>query len=237
VSPAVRFVLVRPRNPLNIGAAARALANFGFDDMAVVKPYAPVWRETTSAVGAEKLVLAARAMNRLEEAVADADLVLGTTAVRDRHLDRSLVRLPDLGTFLKDRRPGRVAVLFGNEKTGLPASALERCHAWLTVPTAPAQPSLNLSHAVSLVAYELSRLRGDLGPAPRENPPADAAALERLTQQVLELFKAAGYLPSLPPRMKAEKIRRALYNWRVGAADVRLLHGIIRYIGHRLAEK
>ncbi len=226
----VRVVLVRPRNPLNIGAAARGMANFGFDDLAVVKPYAPVWRETVSAVGAEKLVLAARAMDTLEEAAGDCDLILGTTAVRERDLSRPIVRLPDLGAFLAERRPARTAILFGSEKTGLSNVYLEKCHAYLTVPTSPVQPSMNLSQAVTVVCYELARARADLGVPARDRPAADAASLEQLVAHTLDLFAATGYLSFLSSRKKAEKIRRAFLNWRLGATDVGLLHGLMRFL-------
>lgn len=210
------------------------MANFGFDDLAVVKPYAPVWRETTSAVGAEKLVLSARALNTLDEAAGDCDLVLGTTAVRNRGLDRPVVRLPDLTAFLAERRPARVAVLFGNEKTGLTNAYLEKCHAYLTVPTAPVQPSMNLSHAVTVVCYELARSRADLGAPARDMPPATAKSVEQLVRHAVDLFKAADYLPFITPAKKAEKIRRAFLNWRIGEVDVRLLHGLMRFLGKKL---
>jgi TrmH family RNA methyltransferase len=174
-----RIVLVRPRNPLNIGAAARAMANFGLEDLAVVKPHAPVWRETVSAVGAEDLVLKAREAKSLQETIGDCDLVLGTTVVRERDLSRPVVRLPELGEFLAERRPRRLAVLFGNEKSGLTNLNLEKCHAYLTVPTSAKQPSMNLGHAVAVVCYELSRARLDLGAPARRMRPADADSLER----------------------------------------------------------
>ncbi len=231
----VRIVLVRPRNPLNIGAAARGMANFGFDDLVVVKPFEPVWRETTSAVGAEKLVLAARATENLSDAVGDFQLVLGTTAVRGRDLQRPVVRSTELGDFLKERGADRVAILFGNEKSGLSNAYLEKCHAYLTVPTSAEQPSMNLSHAVTVVCYELSRVRADLGARGKTMAPADAASVEQLVSHAMDLFKAAGYLTFIPARKKAEKIRRSFLNWRLGASDVRLLHGIFRYLGHKMA--
>ena len=85
-----RVVLVRPRNPLNIGAAARAMANFGLQDLMVVAPYEPVWQEVRSAVGAEEVVKSARAVERLEEAIGDANLVVGTTAGGQRAATRFL---------------------------------------------------------------------------------------------------------------------------------------------------
>ena len=154
----VRIVLVRPRNPNNIGAAARAMANFGLEDLVVVDPYEPVWRETVAAVGGERVMNAARKM-RLDEAVDGCGVIVGTTTARRRRIDRKLLSLPELPAFLQARLGSArgAAILFGSEKTGLPRGALERCAAWLRVPTAPESPSLNLGQAVAVVAYELSR--------------------------------------------------------------------------------
>jgi tRNA C32,U32 (ribose-2'-O)-methylase TrmJ len=99
-----RIVLVRPRNPLNIGAAARAMANFGFRDLVVVNPYGPTWQETRSAVGAEDLVRSARAVPTLLEAIGKATLVVGTTAGSRRHLTRDLVPLTDFAVWLASRQ-------------------------------------------------------------------------------------------------------------------------------------
>ena len=159
----VRIVLVRPRNPNNIGAAARAMANFGLDDLVVVDPYEPVWRETVAAVGGEKVMSGARKMS-LEEAVADCAAVAGTTTVRRRRIDRPLLTLPELPAFLARSLGGggpagrRAAILFGSEKTGLAREALSLCGAWVRIPTTPQSPSLNLGQAVAVTAYELSRI-------------------------------------------------------------------------------
>lgn len=251
----VKIVLVRPRNPLNIGAAARAMANFGFSDLVVVKPYAPVWRETVSAVGAERLVLEAKVCKSLEEAVADCHLVVGTTAVRDRHLSRPVVRLPDFFDFLKKYAPSpglrphspasgrgknpvqqlKVALLFGSEKTGLSNKYLERCHAYLTVPTHPKTPSMNLSHSVAVCCYELARQKAGLGVPTRDDTPlATAEQTQRLAQQALEMFEALDYLSFLPATKRMQKIRRTLLQWRLHATDVRLLHGIFRHMIKKL---
>jgi TrmH family RNA methyltransferase len=166
-----RIVLVRPRNPLNIGAAARAMANFGFTDLTVVRPYEPVWRETRSAVGAEEIVRAARAVANFEEAIADRTLVVGTTSGSRRNLDRELIPLDRLGEWLKGfgrraesttrERAGkgralRAALLFGSEKTGLSNDCLSHCHALLRIPTTPEVPSMNLGQAVAVCCYELA---------------------------------------------------------------------------------
>lgn len=233
-----RFVLVRPRNPLNIGAAARAMANFGFEDMVAVKPYAPVWKETTSAVGAEKLVLAARAANSLEDATGDCALVVGTTVVRDRRADRPVVSLPDLGAYLRRHHPevlsggARAAVLFGSEKTGLPGAALARCHFWLTIPTDARTPSMNLSHAVALTAYVWSRADGAGPTSARIGAPdlATVADRRRLADHAREVFDAVGFLPFLSSAEKVRKVREKLLAWRLHRPDVAMMHGLFRFV-------
>jgi tRNA/rRNA methyltransferase len=149
----VRFVLVRPRNPNNIGACARALVNFGFDELLAVDPYEPVWKEARAAVGAEDVLLKARAVP-LDEALEGCDLVLGTTSLKARVPKLPVIRLPALAPWT-----GTLAVLFGSEKTGLTNDVLSRCDSLLTIPTAKKQPSMNLSQAVAVVAYQLSQLR------------------------------------------------------------------------------
>jgi len=113
-----RIVLVRPRNPLNIGAAARAMANFGFRDLVVVKPYEPTWQETRSAVGAEDLVRSARSVPTLLDAIGDVALVVGTTAGSRRHLTRDLVSLTDLTEWLALRRMSKSAAEASRETLG-----------------------------------------------------------------------------------------------------------------------
>ncbi|MBL0059246.1 MAG: RNA methyltransferase [Elusimicrobia bacterium] len=243
----LRFVLVRPRNPLNIGAAARAMANFGFNDLVVVKPFAPVWRETTSAVGAEQLVREARAFSSIDEAIADCHLVVGTTALRARRLERPVVSLPNLADYLarEDPSPWRkkrgetfqTAILFGPEKTGLSTPYLERCHFWLTIPTDPACPSMNMGQSVALCAYEWARSLHRLAPRPLPGPSSLATTgdLDRLVRQVMDLFEAADYLPFLPRSSQERKVRRLFQRWRIHRQDVQLMHGLFRFLLQGLA--
>src|ERR1700726_4027868 len=116
----LRVVLVAVRNPLNIGAAARAMSNFGFSRLRVVNPYEAAFREARSAVGASEVLANAEEYKTVAEAVADCTLVVGTTAVRPRELQHPLRRL-EYGTRLirKKMQSSRVALLFGSEKYGL----------------------------------------------------------------------------------------------------------------------
>src|SRR5580704_9874276 len=91
----LEVVLVSPRNPLNIGAAARAMANFGFAHLSVVAPFEAHWREAQSAVGAESLLQNAKRADSLKEAIADCTLVIGTGTLARRKAEQPVVPLPE----------------------------------------------------------------------------------------------------------------------------------------------
>ena len=102
-------VLVSPRDPNNIGAAARAMANFGLTDLRVVTPYAPSWRDAVSAVGAQDIMQSARLFDSLPQALSDCVLTLATTALKNRRLDQPVIALPDLPAWLA----GQMHLSFG----------------------------------------------------------------------------------------------------------------------------
>ena len=178
-------VLVRPRDPNNIGACARAMANFGLTDLRVVEPFAPVWREAVSAVGAGDLMHQAPELVNLDEALQGCTFSLAATALRNRGVVQEVIALPKLNERLETLPAGKVALVFGNEKTGLSNEDIERCDAILNIPTVAKQPSINLAQAVILTCYELSRRTGftALRTVP---PPADQP-----TDQQKEMFLSA----------------------------------------------
>jgi tRNA/rRNA methyltransferase len=225
-----RFVLVRPRDPNNIGAVARAMANFGLDDLVLADPYTPVWREARSAVGASELLRRARALS-LPEAIKGASLVLGTCGA-SRRLQKSLVPLCGLGDFLRERLPagGKLAVLFGNEKTGLTREELGHCHAVVHIPTVPEVPSMNLGQAAALFAYELSRGTGAKRTREPDLAPAPAEQVEALLREFLRAFEAVDYMRGLPGKERARRVRDALKRLRPCRKDAGLLLAILRRI-------
>ena len=231
ISADVCFVLVRVRNPLNIGAAARAMANFGLADLVAVEPFGPAWREARSAVGAEDLLRRSRELE-LAEALADRHLVLGATSAKRRGLQQPMVALPGLGDFLRERLPdgGRVAVLFGSEKNGLRNEELQHCHALLNIPTSSEVPSMNLGQAVAVTAYELSR-RG-LEDGIRE--PGYAAPVGRQVEALVALadraLERADYMQHMPASTRSEKLRRMLLRWRMTRGDATLLAAYLRRV-------
>src|ERR1700733_11654243 len=154
----LRVVLVAPRNPLNIGAVARAMSNFGFHSLRVVNPYAPSFREARSAVGASDILAKAERHKTVAAAVEDCTLVVGTTAVRNRDLQHP-VRRPEYGARLIRQRleSSNVALLFGSEKFGLSNDTLSHCHWLIRIPTCDQNISMNLGQAAAVCLYELIR--------------------------------------------------------------------------------
>jgi len=239
----IRIVLVSTRNPLNIGAVARAMSNFGFSQLRVVHPYDAAFREARSAVGAEELLAHAEQYDSVADAVADCTLVVGTAALAHRELRHTLLPLKDgarliLAEASSASTPrGSVAILFGSEKRGLSNHDLSHCHGWMHIPTREQQPSVNLGQAVAICLYELARE----SPAPEialtTGSPATAEELERLTQLLLSTLHSSGYIPSKPTQTQEEAIRRMVRRLEVPAADVAGWLGIYRQILWKLKSK
>src|SRR5207253_721332 len=129
-------VLVSPRNPLNIGAAARAMQNFGCDALRLVNPYHVAFREAVSAVSAGPILQAAREYETVGEAVADCSLVVGTTSIGHRELQHPLHLLePGAKLIRRGMASSSVALLFGSEKFGLGNDDISHCHWLMRIPT------------------------------------------------------------------------------------------------------
>jgi tRNA/rRNA methyltransferase len=228
-------VLVSTRNPLNIGAAARAMSNLGFPHLRVVNPYEASFREARSAVGAAPLLAQAEQYSSVAEAVADCSLVIGTTAGANRELNHPLKLLKDAAPLVRKRLSAgsRVALLFGSEKRGLSNDDFSHCHWLLHIPTREEHTSMNLGQAVAVCLYELAR---DMAKARNrisrkaitEKPkPAASAELERITTMLIEALRASGYLGERVAA-KEEKARRMVRRLQLSSADAEMWLGMLR---------
>jgi TrmH family RNA methyltransferase len=240
----LRVVLVSPRNPLNIGAAARAMANFGFEQLAVVAPFAPNWREARSAVGAPALLNNAAEHSMLAHALADCTLVAGTASLGRRKPEQSVVALPALAPLIEREiaRGGRVALVFGPEKHGLTRGDLSLCHLLVEIPTDPRQPSMNLGQAVAVCLYETAT-RAFLGEDLKESaeatagkfsPPAASATLELLAQLIDQTMTAAEYSPAAMRQANRRDLHLLLRRLALTEPDARRILGFFRRILWRL---
>ncbi len=214
----VRFVLVHPRTPENLGAAARALKNFGQSDWTWVRP---PWgpddpRARTLAVGAEDVLASARLAPSLEEAVADCSWVVGTSGRARLH---GPPLEPEAFASEAARRSGRVALVFGDERTGLSREDLARCHALTRIPTDARQPSLNLAQAVCLYAFAL--FRAPARPRTSAPRPGTDAELRRLESVLDGLLRTSGFVrpgragvgPLVAPWRRSGMTRKELKLW------------------------
>ena len=226
----LRVLLVSTRNPLNIGAAARAMSNFGFRRLRVVNPYEPAFREARSAVGASSVLASAEQYKSVEEAVGDCTLVVGTTAVRHRNLHHPLRRLEEGARLIRRRlRSSRVALLFGSEKFGLSNEDLSHCHWLIRIPTHDENISMNLGQAVAVCLYELIR-EAKTPRQPEKLPRATAAEVERITAKLLEVLHASGFLEMRRVNDADERIRRVVRRLNLPARDAVIWLGMMRQI-------
>jgi TrmH family RNA methyltransferase len=229
-----RIVLVRPRDPNNIGAAARAMKNFGFADLAVVAPHPPIWDEVVSAVNAEEILRGARVTSTIAEAVADCTLVIGT-ADRTRVEAKEIIYTPlDLSREWRDSAH-RLAIVYGPEKHGLTNDDLSHCRQIMSIPTEPGCPSMNLGQAVAICCYELTR---EGWPQPLNSPPAKSTAnsemIEALLAHWLEILSAAGFLlPGSETAMK-QRLRLILLKYELGADDAGIFSSMLKRIRRKM---
>jgi tRNA/rRNA methyltransferase len=226
----LRVVLVSSRNPLNIGAAARAMSSFGFSRLRVVNPYEKAFRTAVSAVGAADLLASAEEYDSVAEAVADCTLVVGTTAVRHRELHHPLRRLEDGGRLIrKHMGAGNIALLFGSERYGLSKDDLSFCHWLIRIPTLEKNISMNLGQAVAVCLYELIRDGRAAGKSAKEDL-ATGGDIERITGLLADVLSTSSYM--LPQRAAEteQRIRRMLRRLKLSTQDVEAWLGILRHL-------
>ncbi len=241
-------VLVGARNPQNIGAAARAMQDFGFSDLRVVNEFAPPFEaaqlEAKSAVGAAEVMQAARLFSDLSEAIADCNLVVGTTAIGGRNMDRSVLALKEAaaaitagleagGASAEQNDEARVALLFGSEKTGLTREQLSFCSQLLTIPMfAPAgrHLSMNLGQSVAVCLYELTR-EGFEGSRSLPDAVRVMAAVEdreRLLSLLQNLMLRSGYTERFPANARPSVIRQLVMQLGSTREETSTWMGILR---------
>jgi len=222
----VRFVLVRPEASENVGAAARVLRNFGFQDLVLVDPHlVRPERAYVVAHGAKDIVEGATQASDLDDALAGCVRAFATSRRLGKRRGESLV-LRDAARE-SAATPARVAWVFGPESNGLRAEEIERCSDRVLIPTAPQDPSLNLAQAVAVVAYELYLC----GRQTSEKRPGREASLEErssLYAHLEDALVAIGFLSPETTRARMGELRRLLERSHPSPNEVRFLRGIAR---------
>jgi len=229
-SPPPIIVLVRPQLGQNIGKAARAMLNFGLTELRLVAPRDgwPNPEAGPAASGADIVLGQARLFASTAEAIADCALVYAST-VRRRDLVLPVADPREMAAGIA-ANPGRSAILFGPERSGLETEDVALANAIVTVPINPEFGSLNLAQAVILLAYEWSKTQALAQPPAKDGePPAAHAELEGLIGQLDEALQAAGYFHP-PERTQATRntLRTILTKPSWSNREVQALRGVIR---------
>lgn len=229
----IRHVLVRTSHPGNIGSAARAIRTMGFRRLELVTPARFPDREADAlAAGADDVLAGAGIHADLVDSLAGCSLVLGLSARRRG------VNLPEISPREAARRAlaaaargEQVALVFGNERTGLENDELARCHAMVRIPSVDDFSSLNLAQAVQVMAYELRVLMlGDDAPpvAPvREELPADASQMEQFYRHLAQTLDDIEFHKGREPTTIMLRLRKLFQRAQPDARELRVLHGIL----------
>src|SRR5579863_9907991 len=225
------FVLVRPLQAGNVGSAARALKNMGLGDLRLVapRPAASGRAAASMAVHGADILHSAQRHDSLAEALADCSLAVGTTCRPG--LYRSVIALREAAAQLvAEAGANRIAIIFGPEDTGLVNRDLKLCQRLITIPTAPAYPSLNLAQAVMLVAYELMLAAGAARELPAAEPHAPAGAVDAMMERLAEALVSIGFLPAENPEHIMFALRAILGRAGIGPRELDILSGLARQI-------
>lgn len=233
----LRIVLVSPRNPLNIGAAARAISNFGFSHLRLVNAYEVAYQEARSAVNAGAILTASQQFETVAAAVADCSLVVGTTSLGHRELAHPLIRLEKGGLRLRDHlAAANAALLFGSEKFGLSNEDMSHCHWLIRIPTRPEHESMNLGQAVAICLYELIRENVAQAAVLADSTivsspaPADAQQVELFSTLLLEALTLSGYTNPVTSHSQEQKLRRLVRRLALSRRDAYVWLGMLRQI-------
>ena len=226
----VRIVLVEPREAGNVGAAARAMKNFGFTDLWI----AGAGEERTDdvsawwAVGANDVVQSATRVATLDEALADCHLTVATTAVRERQVLEQLTP-HDVAELAAEtlREEHRLALVFGRERWGLSGREIALCQRTASIPTWPEFPTMNLAQSVAIFCYELGR--GLRKPA-AEKEPAPHQLIRQLNVHARALFDDVGWFGDKSPERLCGEMQALAARATLSTREASLLLSLLRHI-------
>jgi TrmH family RNA methyltransferase len=226
----LRIVLIDTTHPGNIGATARAMKNMGLSDLVLVRPKTfPDPDATARASGADDVLERARVFERLDDAIADCGLVVGTSA-RRRHMYWEQREPRDCAPQLVSAaRTQPVAILFGSERFGLTNAELLHCRWLVTIPTHEAYSSLNVAMAVQILAYELWLAAREAPPLPpeRKAPLATAKELEHFYAHLQEVMDAVEFRDRTPGRHLMTRIKLLFNRAGLDQNELNILRGLL----------
>lgn len=229
------IVLVNTSHPGNIGATARAMKNMGLSELRLVDPQRyPSAEATARASGADDLLADARRFETLDEAIADAVLVVGASA-RNRSLPLPMLDPRSCAELVYQQQdPGAVAILFGRERSGLTNAELDRCHQLVQIPTNPEYPSLNIAAAVQVIVYELRMRAGRVtGTGRAAMDYATAAQMEQFYEHLEDTLVTLEFLHPENPKQLMRRLRRLFGRVRPDQNEINILRGILTAVNRK----
>ena len=234
----LRFVLVETSRPGNIGAAARAIKNMGFSELVLVNPRfadAAMQEEAIAfASGANDVLTSARIVGSIEEALADCNYAAAVTA-RLREFSPPVISPRELATHLAEESNLQAAVIFGNERFGLPNEIVEKCNVLINIPANPDYSSLNLAQAVQVLAYEARMAAIVDAPSAVSNigfqgEAAGMAQIEGMYVHLEQALVAIDFLDADNPKKLMPRLKRLFSRTQLETEEVNILRGIAKQI-------
>ena len=229
----IKIVMVETTHPGNIGAAARAMKNMGLSQLVLVNPKCPIGeRAYARASGANHILDDRETFQTLTEAVADCQLVVGTSA-RSRSLAWPELTPSELAEKVHClANDQRVALVFGREHAGLTNDELQYCHFTMTIPTNPEFSSLNVASAVQVISYEVFKLfTAGLSSSPADSgnvePVADSEELEGYFSHLEQVLVSTGFLDPDNPRQMMKRLRRLYQRAEPSKNEINILRGTL----------
>lgn len=231
----IRIVLVHPSHAGNIGAVARAMKNMGLADLHLVSPRNfPDDQAIARSAGAEDILEKAIVVEKLDDAIADCVLVLGTST-RSRRLSWPALNPKDCASKVIDKSSdGKIAIVFGNERTGLSNEQLDKCQFLVIIPTDPEFSSLNLAAAVQIIAYELRQKCSNLEQIASHGDQDDCLASQSEVQGFFKHLEhvliAIDFLDPAHPKKLMRRLYRLFHKAQLAGNEVNILRGFLTSI-------
>ena len=231
------FILVKPQLGENIGAAARSLKNFGFSKLNLVTPKFtfPNQKTKVTSVGAFDLINSAKVFDNIEKAISEFDVVISLSA-RRRDINKKHITLIDLNNILKKRKNSSFGFMFGPENSGLSNKDISLSNFILQIPTSKKFKSLNLSHSVTIICYELFKFlnKNLLKKKGRSFKIAPKSQISSLVEHLIKLLETKDFfLPKEKKHSMIVNINNLIYRLEPNDKELRILASIISSLGKK----
>jgi len=232
----IRIVLINTFHPGNIGAAARAMKNMGLSQLYLVDPRVYPSEEADSrAAGAKDLLDSAVVVNTMDEAIADCQLVIGTSA-RNRTFDLPIFDAHDCAKkVVGEAQQGKVAIIFGRETMGLHNSELQKCNYHVYIPANPEYPVLNVSAAIQLVCYEIWQAHTKQDFVKQEEPYPLTRDMELFYEHLESALRKTNFIIPQHEGRVMDKLRRYFNRSRPERTELNMLRGILTSVDETAA--